>query len=354
MNTPMTLQAPEDVIRTPHRPFGRLSDMAAEHLPRMIAGRAQFPTHRELILMAEEQLHRVTDETGVVNPVQDPHLGLLDAAMIERGMLNKGMTIPGALTRLVEETAQRLRHMPGISYELIVARNPADTDPRTFTDGEIGRGELEFYRRHLDIERAIARYCVQIRGTNEARAHEALQAAVTATAVFDHGLTVIKRNLSPEQFDGFRGFFDNSNRRLPGASGLFSAGIYTLDAHLAGHHPDMRAFMQTKEAQMRLYPTTTADEGFTGQADMNAAREGASRRPGLLGMVDIDRGIRAAAARCMADARRNHVSVVERFLPDVMRGKGGGTGSVAKVAEFLNKPVAVYDKIADSLSPTAS
>ncbi len=280
------------------RPLGDCSNFVVEEHPQLLARGDVKPLER-----ASAHMGSVASEI-LVEPlsVQEQRLAHLDLHMLAAGLRRHQAALPSSL----EAALQVVGQAGGLTYQDLILSNPLEEDPRTFLMGDLAKMEHLFYEVHRAIERRITQ-AIHALGEPEAVAH------VNANT---RELQRLKKGLSASVFPKMRPYYANPEG-IPGPSGKYSAGVFTLDALCAGQHPRVRAALSEKMADLAFYPATSLQEdGFAGQEDMQRAFDHPSALPAerLRPVLEALRGFRTA-----------HIGVVGKFLPGVLVGTAGET-----------------------------
>lgn len=366
---------PDRMHRTPDRPLGTLSDFVVEELPSAANGLLTSARVNDLCIDAEQRLaalpcFRIITPESLANipPLTSVErtaekkmlrLALLDLSMLERRLLRAHEPVPERLLSLTKRCATGMHSKAGLMYEGIIHANPLQTDPRVFSDTERGQAELFFYEVHARIEKRLAASVQTIRSCIASMAPDTSRAVMAAHNAIDgveHGFRSLHQGLDPDEFARFRDCFSNAHRRLPGPSALFSAGMYSLDALLAGNATGVRQLNAFKERLYELFPTTTAvQDGFCGRDDMNQSHFLTKFHDALLFQQSYPVNERLNVAERMVHARAMHLGIAKRFLPEGFNAEG--TGGAGSLRAFLQIGIDAYGaivKILPLLSSVAS
>lgn len=339
----------------PMRPLGEVSDFVTEKMPALLAGiHSGTLDTREYVQTALNQASRgLNDIVPIVNfPSHRMNsLAHLDACMLRESVLaHDDAANSEVLDALVRRTANLSNSAPALTYEGVIYANPITEDPRTFSEGNDAQAEMLFYECHRRIERNLAQTLFHLSallrssaGSREKKAfvYESLVPAIERVTA-DMGNLLVE--LPEESFGSFRRYFSPSSRRnLKGPSGLFSAGVYALDAYCIGNHPAMESFQAGKLADESYYPSTTIlKHDFAGRADMHEADQAVREGQTLLSS-NIPSALAEVASQILK-MRKVHFGIASKF---VMKHLGAEIGTAGKnIREFLQRPINAYMDVA--------
>jgi hypothetical protein len=339
---------PETVQRSPIRPLGAVSNFVVEEMPYALRESDYSLTTK----MAEDLAVAGCDALKLHPPQsqQESALAHLDASML----YEFSTKVPcvdvtrNALFALLKETASVSSGVRGLTYEGLIHANPLHTDPRTFLHGPDGASETLFYAVHATIERVISQAVCSLHKALEAGSPEniaqcAQQVVLPAIDQTRTHMEALMRELPEHAFASLRPFFSPAAERgIKGPSGLYSAGIFCLDAYIAGNLPPMKRFQDYKFAELSYYPGSQALEGFTGRHDMQKASEMANRGITLqaLGLSKVTREL----ASSILGMRKVHFGLAHKFI---IKNLGVSTGSAGTdIRKFLQMPMDIYRSLA--------
>ncbi len=358
MTTPLLcyrdeIPLPDTMKRTPQRPLGALSDFVVEQLPRAAQEPDALPSPSQLEMYCDEARekisHMCSDDEHVL-PLYGihyrlpahrrvlPHLALLDSSMLEGTYIRHGRKVPYILTDISQRSADRAKSITALTYQGLIHTNPHETDPRTFSSGETGRSEILFYTIHKRVEKHLAR---ALNAAEKCLASNELQPAADhvhrGIDAIENGFSSYHRELSPEEFAKFRGFFTNAHRQLPGPSALFSAGMCALDSFLAQSATGIRQLNNCKrQFLLKFFPTTSRKrDEFCGQEDITQYTNNHNHN-GLL--LEMHRPVepRREIAKHMRHARDMHLGIAKRYLPEAFKADSAqGTAGTHSLQSFL-------------------
>ncbi len=358
---------PSEQQRTPIRPLGLLSDFVVTKLPG-VKNISDLPSSNVLTDMCKKAREALTylpyydiDNPPIFKLSPSAYdidrlrkmrkIALLDSAMLEQTYVRHEGLAPLHLTNLTELCAQfgnarRQQEdsisytIPALTYEGVIHSNPLRQDPRVFSDGETGRAEVLFYEVHRRIEEHLAKTLCALKYNMVSpfkKTHECIN-------IIKSGFRSLLLCLKEEEFGKFRGYFQNAHRRLPGPSGLFSAGMAAFDNFLAASEMGIRQLQVFKLRQKNMFPTTHAFlDSFCGQEDMMTKQDNQKGRGNPAGVEDFLLSPHYKAreqqdvAINMQEARGMHVAVAQRFLPEAFKTDNTvGTGGTSSLKLFLN------------------
>lgn len=253
----------EQEVCRPTRPLEEVSNFVIEQLPQELEYVRNGQAHGDDLRDIAADILRNTSDSIFANALQDPlqrDLAGLDLKILEAAIVHSSSKPPGMLVQLVNKFSQASDQPPIITYEEIILVNPV-LDRRTFTNGEIGKSEADFYEGHRLIEGHLDNVVdgivsgIQILAErNIAGVEEVTQRLQTASAGFTSVIEymhVIGMKMRREHFAEFRQYLgSHSLRNLKGPSGAFTAGIPTIDLLLAGENLPGEFYAYLEENRM--------------------------------------------------------------------------------------------------------
>ena len=349
---------PSVLTRTPNRPLGALSDYVVERLPNATINKRHLPTSAQLQLLCAEARKKMENirsyadlcraqygEGNQIPPEQraTPHLALLDAAMLEGAYAHHKKTVHPALSEIIEQCARKANSIPGLTYQGLIHANPLSKDPRVFSPGEIGRVELLFHTIHNRIERQVSKAVKDVRYSMTPQSPKIIEQIDQGITGLENGFSSIHKGITPDEFLQFRHFFNNDKRKLPGPSGLFSAGVVCLDGLLARSAPGVRQLNEYKLRMFHMFPNTFMNrDDFCGNDDMQQICRSKSEDPDFLFNTSFPAADRQEVAGHMRHARAMHLGIAKRYIPEAFQE---GTGGVQALRSFLTVAERAYASI---------
>jgi len=306
----------DDLIRTPNRPLGQLSNFVVEDLPGLVANK-----DLQRISSASEGLAHELDE---MPNDRTAHLDLMFLATAIETLGGKtGVVLESTIGKNFGATAAPMN----LSYEDLIVGMPHDTDPRTFLPGETGEAERYFYRVHRSIENRMAQIIQALEtGLFEPEQMRDLleEQAVPGMKDVNAQMEAMRDDLNGYQFNKFRPFF-RRRKGIPGASGKYSGGSLVIDTLVAGNDPQLLPKLEAKRDEIIAYPTSSVEtDDVAGTADI--IRSLALSKIGKT-LIEMDQaGIedgRIALIKEISRFRNQHYRLVGKFLKDIMRGTAG-------------------------------
>ncbi len=295
------------------RPFGKLSDFVCQDLP----------TSKHDLINALTLLPSRVDKKTLL-PVQR------DIALLDLKMLFVTASRHQSHDHIRDRFAQEIEEMNEImgrpavtqmTYQEIILDNPKG-DLRVFTSGSIGDAEMRFYRGHQLIEDtlAIAIASLQTALNEPDKANVSLDVALQACSCVVTGMQSFMKDLSKDDFMGFKPFFDsNPYTGEKGPSGAFSAKVPHVDILLYGQN--------TPHETLRYL---SDNKSYFPQADHYNALQ--SYYNGL-GVIDVVKGRNKAKAtkigKVMLNFRRFHKGAVTKQIGVNAVGSAEGNDAVS-------------------------
>lgn len=234
---------PERQTSFPERPLGALSNFVVEEMPSMLAGVRAGELDISLVSNRARSLLRDLP-AGVLTREVKNDLARLDLKMLEVGIVHSGGIVPIVLMQVVDRFSQAAGVPSGILYEEVILINPV-SDRRTFTTGDPGKSEADFYERHRRIEGHLDRGINLIHHAissviitrKTAEASGLLRRVSVELDKVNGYMEDVAMKMPKEHFAEFRRYFgSHSGRNLKGPSGAFTAGIPTLDLLVGGEN----------------------------------------------------------------------------------------------------------------------
>jgi hypothetical protein len=222
-----------------------------------------------------------------------------------------------AANEQLQHTAHTVSQPPTATYEdLVFANCDSGVTLVMSPDPEAATHEVLFYRGHKQIEDQLAETIVGIE-TNDLKG--ATNAIRHAAASFGN----LHQRLGRNAFNAFRPYFIGLNG-YPGASGLYSASIPTLDLLIHGG-----VNMQLEERRRirtdilsGLYPSHQSGK-LLGLLDRPSSQQ------------NLPEDIAYSLTKRLNTFRRVHTSSVQKLIPDALTGSTVGTAGIANVAGYL-------------------
>src|SRR5258708_2001293 len=287
-----------------------------------------------------------TPPTVMQQALLDPSqrdIAAFDLKIVETGLTHSGVTPPERLTALVDTFSQATGRPPIITYEELIFVNPLDTDPRTFTTGEVGRAERDFYEGHHRIEGTMEVVNTGMRNAIAALAERGPEAVEEVreslgelTAQFKatyEPMHALGRVMDPKVFNAFRIYF-LPLRGLSGASGAFSASIPEFDYLLGGETLEPE-HVQHLEGNKPYFPS----EGYRKMEDARVLSEQGLSLNSLqqkIGDTTLTEQL-AVIDGALKRFRGMHMAAVAVQLPDVFVGNSAGSTGEPTVPAFLRR-----------------
>jgi len=344
--------------RIPERPLGAVSDFVVERLPMELEAIRVGSDTQKVTNLVGSLIENLSHEK-IAKVMRSPHnLGLagLDLKMLEAGIVQHGGKAPEKLTHLVDIFSREANQPPGLTYEELIDINPPG-DKRTFTKGQVGRSESDFYEGHRRIEHHLQNGIHAIsHGINILieRNLEGIQRAVgnIQDARGEMARVVgymgdFRSKFSKDHFSEFRPYLDpHPTRGLKGPSGAFSARIPVLELFVVGdqlleeHKPylENNIVYFPREGRRQIKKAIDASEnGLTLFAQSNRLGN-----PDEL-IVSI-----ANLYSTFFDFRSQHYGAVAHHVPQALTGEVKGTaGSDAR--QFLTERIQMTKELIKKL-----
>lgn len=352
--------------RYPSRPLGPVSDFVVVQMPQLLVSIQSGQSDVDGFASSVEDLigrsgFRVNQVLNLKPSNRYPHvqardLAALDLKMLEAAIVHNGGDAPERLVHLVDEFAQVTNQPPGLTYEELIYINPR-TDMRTFTAGEVGKSEYDFYVGHRMVEDQLAG---TIRDVQEAGTvlddvgtkglNESVGLLTKASAYF-YGvipyLKAMETRMPTEHFKvetGFRRYFNSRNRKgkeLKGPSGAFTAGIPIIELHLAGENlPEESHNYLANNFQ---YFPRGGDGQVLGRVEINTATEAVNNGETLTAIADslgnppeLMSSI-TELSDLIREFRGYHFRLVKKQLPEAVVDQVAGSGGERTPGTFLRE-----------------
>lgn len=348
------------------RPLGQVSDFVVVQMPQLLAGIQSGQNDVESFANSVEDLigqneSRVSQVLSLKPSNRYPHvqardLAALDLKMLEAAIVHNGGNPPERLVELVDEFAPATNQPPGLTYEELIYINPR-TDMRTFTTGDVGKSEYDFYVGHRMVEDQLAG---TIRDVQEAglllkevgtKGIKESVGLLTKASAYFYGvipyLKAMETRMPTQHFKvetGFRRYFSSRNRKgqeLKGPSGAFTAGIPIIELHLAGENlPEDSHNYLTNNFQ---YFPRGGDGQVLGRVEINVATEAVNNGLTLTAIADrlgnppeLMNSI-TELSDLIREFRGYHFRLVKKQLPEAVRDQVAGSGGEKTPGTFLRE-----------------
>lgn len=334
----------ESTSRIPSRPLGSISNFVVEQMPVVLGDIRAGRTNGDILVgkskLLLDSLPPHTFDIAISDPSKRDLAGL-DLKMLEAGIIHSGLKPPEHLVQLVDRFANEGGQPSIVTYEDLIFINPLDTDPRTYTDGVVGKSERDFYIVHKRIEDVmeivnggLKETVIQLAQEGESGIPSAQVSLAEISAAFQSTLPAmddVGDQMPKEHFKEFRGYF-TPVRGLKGASGAFSTSIPTFDLLLGGENLDPEHLKYMYENQQYFprqgYEDMQAAIHMTERGlTLNALQEQLGNNELTNSLIGIDNTLKRF--------RGKHIKAIARQLPDVLRGESIGSAGETDVAVFL-------------------
>lgn len=359
---------PSGESRVPFRPLGRFSDSVVTEMPlaleRASVGRALVGEDGSALGVYVAHMESLAgDLIEAPLPLEGtPEFAVarLDVMMGYAGVAHSGERIGENVSELVRRFA--LGGAPVLTYADVVLSNPFD-DPRTFTVGEVGKDEADFYRIHRDIEHATIPIVDRLEELLFAHAvvgatHfapeeiEEMMAGVRGLNVLVDNTEVVGRMMQRPNFNVFRPYLGSTKpemvgegleeKEYPGPSGAFTAAVPALDLLLSGKQVlDLKA--EELATRRDYFPP---DDLPLLDAAVVIAESGNSLmdflfRGGQGALADVYKGYVTQLQRF----RAHHMHAIELQIPFVLENPDEeGTGGMTDVGSYLNAHIRMHSR----------
>lgn len=335
----------EAEVRIKERPLGPLSDYVVEQLPyeleevregkrdsNRLTGCVDFPAYLSTDAFTYALgNNRLRDMAG------------LDLKILEAAVVHSGGTPPKRLILTVDMVAELTEQPAGITYEEIILINPP-SDRRTFTQGEIGQSEADFYEGHRCIEGNLAtaitgerEAITRLRQNGPAVVDEVVNLlGVTSAniAVVNEYMGVIGMRMPRTSFEVFRRYLTtHPTRGLKGPSGAFTAKIPILELFLAGEQ--LPADYHQYLADNRIYFPRNEREEIDEACRLAQNRFSLTAICQQIGRPAVLVQRLAEISGLIRDFRGRHYRGVKHQIPGAVSGKMAGTGGEVNPGVFL-------------------
>lgn len=341
------------------RPLKRVSDFVVEELTEMLETPSKaLVAHVEFLL--QEFKHELT-LADCITGAPDRDIALLDLKMLESGVVHSGLTPPKQLVELIDRLTPS-GTVPALTYEELIFVNPLH-DCRTFTRGDVGNTEKNFYVTHGLIEGSLGRVIAIVKDcilAGKAPWSGMRSVPLGPGRTCRDGTEYVQEELSevlqkvtelsampPDHFVLFRKYLaSHPLRNLKGPSGAFTASIPVLDLLLRGNDlpPNYPDYLREN---MRYFPCDGQKEIQNAIHTVSANQtlvEIWRRRPNVVRKFsDPERDTQEL--KRMIDAigeflnafRRAHMGAVARQIPEALKGNLAGTGGESNPGQFLRQ-----------------
>lgn len=331
--------------RVPNRPLGEFSDYIVDCLPSLVnqglLEQESINLRTEMVYIRSLIFDCIPNDPEKI-PSEKRNLALLDLVMMETALSNLSLLykdvveVPPELIRSTTFLATKLQMVPTLSYQSVIIDNDP-LDPRVFTTGETAEHEWFFYRVHAKIEKhnkSLIEVLLKMASEKDLSAVPIVRIRTVITE-FVHSVTTMQelvKHFSKEHFEKFRNFFfGNSERQMPGASGLFSATLSVLDVLLLKEY-DLVEDLREGGSQLMPKPTYAKEENYTSTDDLERAKEYRKRFGSLIERNYHSENIEhlkmlSQIIEFLRDFRRKHMGAVSRFTPEVANENGTGTAN---------------------------
>lgn len=338
--------------RLPNRPLGEFSDFVVNELPD-IAGGLESLSPSEVKNICERIKSLVENIPNNPSEIRaaDRRLALLDMVMVETVISNfpdifkdnvsvsseflSSIEVPVSLTRKTEFLATLMGRVPSITYQSVILDNNPN-DPRVFSTGETAEHEWFFYRTHFNIEKKninLINSLLRITSPCELNEEnlENIRFQLGEIRASISSIRNLLHHFSKEEFDKFRPFFyGNKERKMPGASGLYSATLSVMDILLA---EDLNLLSNVREGGALLMPTRTSIQNtYADQEHISEALRFRNEHGTLVSLAISRRRedflmIFKEILEEILTFRKRHLGSVQRFIPEVSEGEATGTAN---------------------------
>lgn len=319
-----------EIVRTPIRPLGPLSDFVVERMPaRLKAIRENDPRAADEFLQEATRLSQ-----GIVFDGMDEEalkVAWMDLCFLEAGLTHSSISVPEDLTAATNTVATRLGNVPMITYQSYIIDNPLDTDPRLFlTEDDGGDAELFFCQLHAVVEEELKPLFDMLMGVLEGGEVERtiLQEGVAKMKKVSELMGEMSKRLAVSAFTIFRIYLaSNTARGYAGASGAFSAAFPALDQILLD--VALRP-VESESAEPRLWPRkNTGNDWYVSWSDIFRAKDNRSERVTMLEKIQNAgcNDLLDELLKFLSAFRQKHLATVRKTLPKVWEGEALPTGS---------------------------
>lgn len=350
--------------RYPSRPLGQVSDFVVVQMPQLLVGIQSGQNDVEGFANSVEDLigqneSRVNQVLSLKPSNRYPHvqakdLAALDLKMLEAAIVHNGGNPPERLVELVDEFAPATNQPPGLTYEELIYINPR-TDMRTFTTGDVGKSEYDFYVAHRMAEdqlsgtiRDVQEAGIVLDGLGTKGLKESVGLLTKASAYF-YGvipyLKAMETRMPKAHFKvetGFRRYFNTRKRNgleLKGPSGAFTAGIPIIELHLAGENLPAESY--NYYANNFQYFPRGGDGEALGRVEINVALEAVNTESTLtaisarLGNPPVLSKSLTELSDLIREFRGCHYRLVKEQLPEAVENQIAGSGGETNPGTFL-------------------
>lgn len=346
--------------RVPQRPLGLVSNFVVEKLPLLVSSVDEGKHQSDALLIAIETILSSLEADTVGSLLsrasfqQESFAGrypfdqqldqaAFDLKILETVLVTYGLPVPDKLVSLVNQFSEATFQLPVITYEDLIYINPG-SDPRTFTRGEVGDSEYNFYLSHLRIEQTLEAVIRQVEYAafqleDNHNTNQALTELDRAIQIFGTALAELKTigmDMPRNNFAVFRKFFNtHPTRGLKGPSGAFTAAVPVLDMLLGGENLDASYFDYLRDNEM-YFPRS----GRQKMADAYKKIENGKTLTALAASIEnpqelVDR-LQTISAQ-LRQFRGQHYKGVKHQIPGAVSGTVAGTGGEADPGKFLRQ-----------------
>lgn len=265
---------------------------------------------------------------------------------MEAAIVCSGGEVPDELGLLVDLFAEATHQPAVLTYEELIYINP-QTDMRTFTMGEVGASERDFYTGHLRIEQLLEEVQRKLGNTQFALENASVDKATMymkeANQAFAQTLGFMRSitmTMKPDHFAAFRRYLtSHPTRKLNGPGGAFTAAIPVIDMRLAGEYlPE--TYLDYVQTNYQYFPRN-------GRKEINLAanliQEGktltalAQRQGNPTSLMEEMRRLSSV----LREFRLDHYKGVKYQIPAVFAGEEAGTAGESNVQRFLSDRIKI-------------
>lgn len=334
----------EHEVRTRQRPLGPISDFVVEQLPIELEAIRGGKSTENLVREAYSLIQGMPSFDARIQDAHSRDLAGLDLKILEAAIAHSGAIPPDSLVLSVDAFAAKNNQPPAITYEEIILINPP-ADHRTFTRGEPGQSEADFYEGHRRIEAYLAQAINTVELGIQALTSGSEDVGTVGVAIGTradyieqviHYMHAIGMKMPKEHFAEFRPYLGTHPiRQTKGPSGAFTARIPILELLLAGEHlPE--EYMQYLENNKMYFPRSgriqidqarsMVEEGLT----LTALSRRLGNPEALDGGIDL-------LGKSIRKFRGVHYKGVAHQVPGAISGHTRGTGGEIDPGTFLRE-----------------
>ena len=345
--------------RTPQRPLREVSNFVVEKLPTLVTLIDSNKVQAEQLLQEVNDVLSRIDHSIITHLLQLAHQNTegspnqlafnteldqaaFDLKMLEIALVTYGEQPPTELTQLVDTFSEATGQLPMITYEDLIYINP-ESDPRTFTMGEVGNSEYDFYFGHLRIERVLETVTQQVEQAAQLLQQEtpqvpqaiaALEEAVQLFSEAQQDMHAVGMDLPKDHFAIFRKFFNtHPTRELKGPSGAFTAAVPVLDMRLGGENLEPSYFNYLQDNEM-YFPRTGRQEMAHAYQKIEAGETLSTLSAGVGNPEELVNVLHALSDQ-VRQFRGQHYRGVRHQIPEAVTGNLMGTGGEEDPGQFL-------------------